>query len=174
MRVESDSSSFAVEQRRAALTKSWKGGCVAAILTGQVDRARGFSMRIRVAIAAPGCLHPRFEGAHIEDALLDTGATVSMLTDELISDLGLVETGQHAQTVGSEGIAQKAVFRFDMGFMTPPQIGNNFIEFYKSINGCLATKMSSGLFQCRLVIGMDILITTGLTLLPTGDFFLSV
>jgi hypothetical protein len=145
---------------------------MAQVLKGVVDPARGFAMIIPVALARDGELQPTFSEAMWENAFLDTGATHSMMTPPLISELGLVGTGDIQYNSTPTGLCAQELYRFDIGMRAEPQPGCDNVPFYRTVRHCGVTEIPLPIGGCRLVVGMDILTTTGLTLLPNGDFYL--
>jgi hypothetical protein len=145
---------------------------MAQIIKGSVDFGSGFAMRLPAALALDRCLHPTFDGALWENAFLDTGATHSMMTADLIGQLKLQPSGQVQHSFTPLGPCTNDIYRFDIGFMATPQAGSNNKAFMRTIRHCGASEIPSPIADCRLVVGMDILTTTGLVLLPNGEFYL--
>lgn len=148
-------------------------GFMVGVIEGIVAQS-GWGLVVNVAAASPGKLDDLFIGAERFNALLDTGATLSMITPEVIQKLGLAPTGKKQTSLTPTGPIVGDTYLLDIGFTVPAQQGTSGLPLHKKFFNCTAIQMPGTIGECPIAIGMDVLACTGLTLLPNGKFYLPI
>ena len=111
---------------------------------------------------------------HSYDALIDTGATTTCVSQQVVSDIGLVPTGKTLMT-GATGASPVDQFAFGIGFILPaaqsPTGAISGSLLVKQVQGCLFVKGSSAF---DVLLGRDVICSGALHLSFDGHFTLSV
>ena len=144
---------------------------MAAVIEGLVDLKGGSVICLPATIGAPGALGPGFANGRPVDAFIDTGCTRSVIHEELLDKLRIPLTGGKVQTTTHNGVVEQPEYMFDLGLVAPAQWGTSNAPFFRTVSNCLALPMSAPMAGCMLVLGMDVLLTLGFTLLPNGRFY---
>lgn len=111
---------------------------------------------------------------HTYDALIDTGATDTCISQRIVDDLGLVPTGKILMA-GATGVSPVDQFTFGVGLLLPSaqtQAGSGSAGLLvKRTQGCLFEK---GAAAFDVLLGRDIICTGAFHLSYDGHFTLSV
>lgn len=96
-------------------------------------------------------------------AVIDTGASVSLISPALIERLRPSASNREITAIGVNGPSKKPMYHFRA------KIGPTYERPY-----CDAVPMAGTFLGYDLVIGLDILLETGLILSPTGSHKLDI
>ena len=111
---------------------------------------------------------------HSYDALIDTGATATCISEQVVADVGLAPTGKTLMT-GATGASPVDQFAFGIGFILPaaqaPTGDVSGSLWVKQVHGCLFAKGSAAF---DVLLGRDVICSGALHLSFDGHFTLSV
>lgn len=111
---------------------------------------------------------------HLYDALIDTGATTTCISQKVVTDLDLNPIGK-TQMTGATGVSPVNQYAFGVGFLLQaPQapagtVGGNLLV--REVQGCLFNKGSA---TFDVLLGRDIICSGAFHLSNDGHFTLSV
>lgn len=145
---------------------------MSSILKGKVRRDRANAMIVPVAVGAIGCLPGDLLGFAQREAFIDTGASLSMMTEALMDEIALPRTDEVVTCTNAVSVIDDHVRLFDLGFVVPPQVGIGFRPLSHQVRRCKAVRMAQPIAGCDIVLGMDVLMVLGLALLPNEEFHL--
>jgi Aspartyl protease len=125
------------------------------------------------AIADPQVLAAPALSLHLYTALLDTGASITCISNKVVTDVKLAPTGK-TQMTGSTGNSPVNTYQFNVGFLFNPiqnpsgQISGQLNLHF--VDGCEFSNTGLGF---DILMGRDILCKGHLSLSFDGHFILS-
>jgi len=119
-------------------------------------------MLVQVILAPPGWwaseedIDPEF--CHRVQALVDTGAEISAITDTSIKELKLLDTGETAWFVSADQATEQPLYEVDVGVMLPTV--DSLKKFHNvSVREIFENKQESvDEGRTQMLIGMDIIL----------------
>ncbi len=147
-------------------------------ISGNYNPAVGPIIQVAILEAAvalePAKRPPEKQRLSLFNALIDTGATSTCISEKVVETVGLIPSGK-TMMVGSTGESPVDQFTFGVGFiLSPVQQSTGETSMNLSVRGVQGCLFQNGSLVFDVLLGRDIICEGSFTLSFDGHFILSI